>query len=256
MCCRIVVCVLCFCFYSVCVCCCCFLQLIGSKQTFCLYLRVCVCVCVLCVPVRDVSCVLSKCACVCVCVRPAVVVCGECGVMPCVVVVLLVFIETSVNCFSFCSLSLSPRSRSFSLCSLFCCLPVRAAAAQQLFVRVANDFLIFEGCVCAAPQSQPACLACRLSVCVSALFARKGRGRVTIFTLSLFAFNRFLTATTTTVARVKKNGGWIRRGSLIMGLMDVYLCINVAKGGGKTEREQATTSGEVRMPCITSHFVC
>lgn len=41
-------------------------------------------------------------------------------------------------------------------------------------------------------------------VCVSALFARKGRGRVTIFTLSLFAFNRFLTATTTTVARVKK----------------------------------------------------
>lgn len=44
-------------------------------------------------------------------------------------------------------------------------------------------------------------------VCVSALFARKGRGRVTIFTLSLFAFNRFLTATTTTVARVKKKTG-------------------------------------------------
>lgn len=190
--------------------------------------------CVLCVPVRDVSCVLSKCACLCVCVRPAVVVCGECGVMPCVVVVVLVFIETSVNCFSFCSLSLPSFPLLLSMFSVL--LAVRAAATQQLFVRVANDFLIFEGCVCAAPQSQPACLACRLSVCVSALFARKGRGRVTIFTLSLFAFNRFLTATTT-VARVKKNGGWMRRGSLIMGLMDVYLCFNVAKGGGKTERE-------------------
>lgn len=134
--------------------------------------------------------------------------------------------------------SLSPRSRSFSLCSLFCCLPVRAAATQQLFVRVANDFLIFEGCVCAAPQSQPASLACRLSVCVSALFARKGRGRVTIFTLSLFAFNRFLTAATTTVARVKKNGGWMRRGSLILFIFALMSQKEEERRKGNRQRHQ------------------
>lgn len=106
-----------------------FCNLLAASRLF-VCICVCVCVCVLCVPVRDVSCVLSKCACVCACVRPAVVVCGECGVMPCVVVVVLVFIETSVNCFSFCSLSRSLYVLCFAACACCCSTTVVRSCRQ------------------------------------------------------------------------------------------------------------------------------
>lgn len=146
--------------------CCCFLQLIGSKQTFCLYLRVCVfCACL---------CVTYPVCCLSV---PVCAACGCClwwvwcdAVCCCC---FLVFIETSVNCFSFCSLSLVPSPSLYVLCFAAC-----ACCCNTTVVRSCRQwFFDFWGLrVCGAPV--PAGLLGMPPVCVRVCtVCQKGTGK-------------------------------------------------------------------------------
>lgn len=182
MCCRIVVCVLCFWFYSVRVC-------VFAVVAFCnllaasrLFVCICVCVCVLCVPVRDVSCVC------CLSVR----VCAACGF--CLWWVWCDAVCCCCSCFYWDKCELF-----FFLFSLLLCMFSVLLHNSCSFVSPMIFWFLRVACVRRPSPSRPPACVC---ACLHCLPARDRRGRVTIFTLSLFAFNRFLTATTT-VARVK-----------------------------------------------------
>lgn len=166
MCCRIVVCVLCFCFYCVCL----LLLLFATYWQQADFLFVFACVCVLCVPVRDVSCVLSKCACVCGLRLLSVVSVVWCRVL------LLFSCFYWDKCELFFFLFALSRSFSFSLCSLFCCLCVLLQHNSCSFVSPMIFWFLRVACVRRPSPSRPAWLASCLCACLHCLPERDGEG--------------------------------------------------------------------------------